>query len=545
MASVANKGFMSNAGFVVTSDGVVVFDALGTPALGRAMVAAIAKVTRKPIRRVIVSHYHADHIYGLQALKAAGAEIWAHRKAQAYLASPQAAERLAQRRNDLFPWVDGDTAVVAPDLWLDGDTGFRMGGLTFRVLYSNGAHSPEDVMMYVVEDRLLFAGDLIFAGRIPFVGNADSAGWLTAMDVMIGLAPAVVVPGHGQASRNVRPRLEPHTRVSCLSAQDDGRGSPRAFAVRRRLCANRLVAIPRPAGVRAGQSHQRVRDVSAYGTGAVAGEHEMSGAASADSMLAVAARAARTAGSIVLDAARDLRRLPSFSKEHAEVVSAAEMEAEDAIVAAIRGAYPEHAVLGEESSHIEGAREGSGYRWLVDPIDGAVNFAHGYPGYAVSIALLHGAEITHAVVLDPVRDELFQASRAKGATCNGATLHISACAQLADALVATVSPTRNDARLRSYTPSLSMLMLHCAGVRLAGSSALSLAHVAAGRVDAFWMTSLRPWDIAAGALLVKEAGGRIGDLAGAANFLRTNEVIASSPGVFNALRETIASARIV
>ena len=203
MASVANKGFMSNAGFVVTSDGVVVFDALGTPALGRAMVAAIAKVTPKPIRRVVVSHYHADHIYGLQALKAAGAEIWAHRKAQAYLVSPVAAERLAQRRNDLFPWVDNDTVVVAPDLWLDGDTDFRMGGITFRIIYSNGAHSPEDVMMYVVEDKLLFAGDLIFAGRVPFVGNADSAGWLTALDRMITLAPTVAIPGHGPASHNV------------------------------------------------------------------------------------------------------------------------------------------------------------------------------------------------------------------------------------------------------------------------------------------------------------------------------------------------------
>ena len=203
MASVANKGFMSNAGFVVTSDGVVVFDALGTPALGRAMIAAIAKVTPKPIRRVVVSHYHADHIYGLQAFKAAGAELWAHRKAQAYLASPVATERLAQRRNDLFPWVDNDTRVVPPDLWLDGDTDFRMGGITFRILYSHGAHSPEDVMMYVVEDKLLFAGDLIFAGRIPYVGNADSAGWLKAMDTMIALAPAVVIPGHGPASRDV------------------------------------------------------------------------------------------------------------------------------------------------------------------------------------------------------------------------------------------------------------------------------------------------------------------------------------------------------
>ncbi|HTP99031.1 MAG TPA: MBL fold metallo-hydrolase [Casimicrobiaceae bacterium] len=203
MASVANRGFMSNAGFVVTSDGVVVFDALGTPALGRAMVVAIAKVTTQPIRRVVVSHYHADHVYGLQSLKAAGAEIWAYRKAQAYLASPQAAERLAQRRNDLFPWVDENTRVVPPDLWLDGDTSFRMGGLTFRLIYSEGAHSPEDLMMYVEEDRLLFAGDLIFAGRVPYVGNADSAGWLKAMDKMIALRPAVVIPGHGPASRDV------------------------------------------------------------------------------------------------------------------------------------------------------------------------------------------------------------------------------------------------------------------------------------------------------------------------------------------------------
>lgn len=203
MASAANKGFMSNAGFVVTSDGVVVFDALGTPALGRAIVAAIAKVTPQPIRRVVVSHYHADHIYGLQSLKAAGAEIWAYRKAQAYLASPQAAERLAQRRTDLFPWVDENTRIVPPDLWLDGDTTFRMGGLTFRLIYSEGAHSPEDLMMFVAEDRLLFAGDLIFAGRVPYVGDADSAGWLKAMDKMIALKPAVVIPGHGPASRDV------------------------------------------------------------------------------------------------------------------------------------------------------------------------------------------------------------------------------------------------------------------------------------------------------------------------------------------------------
>jgi glyoxylase-like metal-dependent hydrolase (beta-lactamase superfamily II) len=203
MASAQNRGFMSNAGFVVTGDGVVVFDTLGTPALGRAMVAAIREVTAQPIRRVIVSHYHADHFYGLQAFKALGADVWAHRAATDYLASGQAADRLAQRRVVLFPWVDEKTEIVPPDVRLEGDTDFRLGGLTFRVIHAGSAHSPEDVMLLVVEDRVLFAGDLLFAGRVPFVGNADSRGWLKAMDRMIAARPAVVIPGHGPASTDV------------------------------------------------------------------------------------------------------------------------------------------------------------------------------------------------------------------------------------------------------------------------------------------------------------------------------------------------------
>jgi glyoxylase-like metal-dependent hydrolase (beta-lactamase superfamily II) len=203
MASTANRGFMSNAGFVVTPAGVVVFDALGTPALGDAMVAAIRVVTAQPIRRVIVSHYHADHVYGLQAFKQAGAEIWAHRKGEQYFTSGLAEERLAQRQRDLYPWVDERTRVVRPDLWLEGDTDFRLGGITFRILFAEGAHSPEDVMLYVVDDALLFAGDLLFAGRVPFVGTADSRGWLVALDKMLAVKPAVVVPGHGPLSRDV------------------------------------------------------------------------------------------------------------------------------------------------------------------------------------------------------------------------------------------------------------------------------------------------------------------------------------------------------
>jgi len=263
-----------------------------------------------------------------------------------------------------------------------------------------------------------------------------------------------------------------------------------------------------------------------------------------DPVLAVAIRAARTAGSIVVDAARDLKRLPSFSKEHAEIISSAEMEAEDAIIAAIRGAFPEHAILGEESGHITGAREGTGYKWLIDPIDGTANFVHGFPSYAVSIALVHGTEVTHAVVLDPVHDELFSAAKAKGATCNGVTLHVSACLRLVDALVGTMLPSRDNPKLAQYLPTFNALVTQCAGVRQSGSCALQLAHVAAGRLDGFWMTSLKPWDIAAGALIVREAGGRIGDFAGGTQFLRTSEVIASSPGVFNLLREAIVAARV-
>ena len=202
-ASAANRGFMSNAGFVVTGGGVVVFDALGTPALGRAVIAAIRKVTPVPIRRVVVSHYHADHIYGLQAFKQAGAEIWAHRNAQLYLASDVAVNRLAQRRAELFPWVDEGTRLVPPDLLLDGDTDFRLGGVTFRLVYTGGAHSPEDLLMFIAEDRVLFTGDLVFAGRLPFVGTADSRGWQQALAKMVALRPAIAIPGHGPASTDV------------------------------------------------------------------------------------------------------------------------------------------------------------------------------------------------------------------------------------------------------------------------------------------------------------------------------------------------------
>ncbi len=263
-----------------------------------------------------------------------------------------------------------------------------------------------------------------------------------------------------------------------------------------------------------------------------------------DPVLAVAIRAAQAAASVIADASLDLRRLPTFSKQHGDIVSTADMEAEDAIVATLRAAFPDHAILGEESGFIEGAREGGGYKWIVDPIDGTANFVHGFPYYAISIALARGTEITHAVVLDPVHNELFTAAKGKGAFCNGTPLRVSSCLDLHNALVGTVFPTRESPHLAAYLPLFNAMIGQCAGIRRAGACALDLAYLAAGRLDGFWVMSLKPWDVAAGALLVKEAGGRVGDFAGGTDFLRTNEVIAATPGVFNPLREAIALARL-
>jgi glyoxylase-like metal-dependent hydrolase (beta-lactamase superfamily II) len=201
MGSSANRNFISNAGFVVTGDGVVVVDALGSPALAQELIAEIARVTPQPIRYVVVTHFHADHIYGLQVFQAAGAKIVAHPAAREYLNSDTAQRRLEASRQELFPWIDERTRLVTPDQWLEGEqTTLRVGGVDFFVRHLGPAHTPEDVVVNVPQRGVLFAGDLVFRGRVPFVGQADSRQWIAALSQLIEFKPRLMLPGHGPLS---------------------------------------------------------------------------------------------------------------------------------------------------------------------------------------------------------------------------------------------------------------------------------------------------------------------------------------------------------
>lgn len=208
MGSSANRNFISNAAFVVTDDRVVVFDALGSPPLAQELVAEIRRVTPLPIRQVIVSHYHADHIYGLQVFKALGAEVIAHEAGRLYLASETARLRLQASREELFPWVDETTRLVPADRWLAGDTTLVLGGTEFRIVHAGPAHTPEDLVVYLPRRKLLLAGDLVFRARIPFVGQADSGAWIKALDKLLAFDTDLIVPGHGPVSRDAREDLQ-------------------------------------------------------------------------------------------------------------------------------------------------------------------------------------------------------------------------------------------------------------------------------------------------------------------------------------------------
>jgi len=204
MGSSANQNFISNAGFVVTPAGVVVIDALGSPELARRFVAEIAKVTRKPIHTVVLTHYHADHIYGLQVFKDLGAHIVAHSAAREYLNSDTARFRLEASRQDLWPWVDEKTRLVPADEWLSGPKTLTVGGVRFDIQPVGPSHTAEDLVVYLPQKKVLFAGDLVFRNRIPFVGQADSRHWIEAMQNLLKFDTRWVVPGHGPISNDAQ-----------------------------------------------------------------------------------------------------------------------------------------------------------------------------------------------------------------------------------------------------------------------------------------------------------------------------------------------------
>lgn len=205
LGSAANQNFISNAGFVITPAGVLLIDALGSPPLAQRLLALVREKTPQPVRVVVVTHCHADHIYGLQAMKAAGARIIAHAGCREYLNSDIARLRLQASREELFPWIDESTQLVAADQWLgeDGnedDLLIDLGDRRFRIRHAGPAHTREDLIVHDELTGVMFAGDVVFRGRIPFVGQADSRRWIAALDRMLALKPRVLVPGHGPLS---------------------------------------------------------------------------------------------------------------------------------------------------------------------------------------------------------------------------------------------------------------------------------------------------------------------------------------------------------
>ena len=253
-------------------------------------------------------------------------------------------------------------------------------------------------------------------------------------------------------------------------------------------------------------------------------------------MLNIAVKAARRAGSIINQASLNLDVLTVKHKTFNDLVSEVDSAAEQAIIEVLKDAYPEHAILAEES----GAQGDSEYLWIIDPLDGTTNFLHGFPRYAVSIALSHKQTLTQAVVYDPGRNELFTATRGRGAYLNDRRLRVSKRIRLTGALIGTGFPFRELKHLDAYLDMFRDIVKNTAGVRRAGAASLDLAYVAAGRLDGFWEMGLGPWDIAAGNLLIQEAGGLIGDFEGNDGYLKSGNVVSGNPKIFAQLIKILA-----
>ncbi len=252
-------------------------------------------------------------------------------------------------------------------------------------------------------------------------------------------------------------------------------------------------------------------------------------------MLNIAVSAARSAGNIITRAIDRMNTLTVTAKAENDFVTEVDRRAEEEIIAVIRKAYPDHAILAEES----GAQGESEYEWVIDPLDGTTNFVHGFPQFAVSIALRRKGRLEQAVVYDPLRQELFTASRGGGAQLDGKRIRVSSRRGLNGALLGTGFPFKEQEHLEAYLGSFRAVFPMTAGIRRAGSAALDLAYVAAGRLDGFWEIGLSPWDMAAGILLIQEAGGLVSDFRGDNRHLESGNLVAAPPKVFKPLLQAV------
>jgi myo-inositol-1(or 4)-monophosphatase len=254
-------------------------------------------------------------------------------------------------------------------------------------------------------------------------------------------------------------------------------------------------------------------------------------------MVNIAVRAARRAGELMIRQLNRLESLEITEKNRNEYVTEVDRIAEDAIIEVIYDHYPDHSILAEES----GQRGSNEFQWIIDPLDGTTNFIHGFPVFAVSIAVTHNGQLEHGVVYDPLRQEIFTASRGQGAQVDGRKIRVSKRPSMQHSLIATGFPYRgNKEHLDDYLKMLKSVISVSAGIRRPGSAALDLCYVAAGRVDGFWELGLNIWDIAAGALMIKEAGGRISDFHGTDGYLQSGDVVAGSPKIYAGLSKILA-----
>jgi myo-inositol-1(or 4)-monophosphatase len=252
-------------------------------------------------------------------------------------------------------------------------------------------------------------------------------------------------------------------------------------------------------------------------------------------MLNIAIQAARSAGKIIVRSIEKHKTLQILQKGQNDFVSEIDKKAEAAIIETLHKAFPDHAILAEES----GATKGSDYQWIIDPLDGTTNFLHGNPQFAVSIALKYKDTLEQAVIYDPLRDDLYTASRGRGAFLNNRRIRVSSVNSLQGALVGTGFPFRNHEHIDTYLDTFKAVLCEVTDIRRAGSVALDLAYLAAGRLDGFWEIGLYQWDIAGGALLVLEAGGFISDFSGGSDYLETGNIVAGTPKVHKGIVQTI------